>query len=141
MRTKNRRHPSRVAAVAAAAAAALVLPVAPAVAAGTGDILPGAKSSLELTLSADRNNPAVSVTLECEPAGGTHPTPQSACDKLAAADGDPRFLQPLPVLCSAVHDPVTATATGHWHGRQVNYRATFTNRCEAAVGTDLLFRF
>jgi hypothetical protein len=82
------------------------------------------------------------VTLQCEPTGGTHPTAEDACTKLIAVDG--RFAL-LPRAqgygCGAVWMPVTVTVTGTWRLQPVYFTKTYGNDCEAAVGSNFVFRF
>ncbi|MGP4025025.1 SSI family serine proteinase inhibitor [Actinomadura sp. 3N407] len=68
-------------------------------------------------------------TLTCEPAGGTHPTPEIACAELAKANGDvSRVPWRQGWACLQVWDPVDATATGYWRGMPIRpYSETITN--------------
>lgn len=92
--------------------------------------------------------PADTVTLTCNPDGGTHPTPRDACDSLRRVNGHFELLPWHPTIgCPDVWDPHTARATGYWQSaprgpiRTVRYEETFGNRCEAAAATDLVFGF
>ncbi|MEU7896218.1 SSI family serine proteinase inhibitor [Nonomuraea sp. NPDC049152] len=83
------------------------------------------------------------VLLACEPYdASTHPTPQKACAELAAVGGDPAELEPDPgVRCTMEYDPVQATATGTWEGREIRYRHTFSNPCVMRSETGSVFAF
>jgi hypothetical protein len=87
------------------------------------------------------------ATLSCAPAPGdatgTHPDPDSACRTLEAAGGD---FAALPsalayTLCTREWAPVTAAASGVWHGERTEWSATYNNACElrATVGTVFSF--
>jgi len=82
------------------------------------------------------------VTLQCEPTGGTHPTPEDACTKLSAVYGQFALLPRAPGYgCGAVWMPVTITVTGTWRLAPVYFTKTYGNECEAAVGSDFVFTF
>ncbi|MEE1938216.1 SSI family serine proteinase inhibitor [Streptomyces sp. TRM 70361] len=131
----------RTAAVATAgAAAALVLPIAPATAAETDESVPEARSQLVLTMSASTLAPGSRFTLECQPPGGDHPDPVTACATLSQAGGDFNKIDPNGMMgCHALHDPVTVTAEGTWLGEKVTYSRSFTNGCAAMVATNFVF--
>ncbi|QXE38705.1 subtilase-type protease inhibitor [Streptomyces sp. GMY02] len=98
-----------------------------------------ALSELTMTKSGSMNQ---RVTLECDPTGGTHPTPEDACTKLAAVKGQFDLLPRTPgVACPGNYAPVTVTVTGHWELQPVNFTKTYTNNCHAGVGSDYVFRF
>jgi hypothetical protein len=122
------------------AAVALALTTGGAASATAGT--PAAASSFVLTISpvTSTGNGPTSVRLECDPAGGTHPTPDAACVSLAAVNGNFDRL-PSSGFCPAYYDPVVATATGTWRGVPVYYEEQFTNRSCASVGTDYVFGF
>jgi hypothetical protein len=67
------------------------------------------------------------VTLTCDPVGGTHPDAKAACADLALADGEIAKIPPAAGGCTGLYDPVTAQASGTWNGRPVSYRQVFTN--------------
>lgn len=136
---KNLRSALRTAAVATAGAAALALPAAPATAAD--EPAPEPQSRLLLTMSPGVFTPGSTFSLECRPPGGDHPDPVAACAELAAVDGDFDKLEPTGTMgCHTVRDPVTVTATGTWHGREVSYTETFASSCAAIVATNFVFR-
>jgi hypothetical protein len=71
-------------------------------------------------------------TLECGPAGGTHPNAAKACARLASV---PAPFRPVPadVVCTQVFGgPEEALVTGTFRGRRVNARFNRTNGCEIA---------
>jgi hypothetical protein len=127
---------SRALAVLSAAACTFALATTPASAAGTALFLskqgPGVESLIGLPKLA---------TLNCEPAGGTHPAYDDACAVLAKADGDFNRIEPLHRLCTLQYSPVNAAVHGTWRGRQIDWKATFPNDCAAASQTDMVFAF
>jgi len=71
--------------------------------------------------------------LTCDPPGGDHPTPQAACDALAARGAT--ALRPVPKdrSCAQVYGgPQTATITGVWRGTEVYSALSRINACESA---------
>jgi len=80
------------------------------------------------------------VTLRCDPAGGTHPHPESACRVLGEAGGDIAKIPGRPgTLCPSVYEPVTAIATGDYQGTRVMFRHSYPNRCDLARRTGPIF--
>lgn len=68
--------------------------------------------------------------LTCDPAGGTHPSPEKACLALAA---DPAALQPVPpdTACTMIFGgPEEATIEGVIGGQEVNAELSRSNGCE-----------
>jgi hypothetical protein len=115
-----------------------VLPALASVLAMAGPAHPD--SALTLTLRNDSAEIA-SVTLECGPAGGSHPHHDRACRTLDSVDGDFGRLPKEQILCPMDYAPVTATASGHWHARMVVFQRTYPNRCAANAGTASVFDF
>lgn len=78
-------------------------------------------------------------SLTCDPAGGTHPDPQAACDFLLAAQEaglDPFAPVPDDVLCTQEYrGPAMATVTGTWAGESIDASYNLTNGCEIARWT------
>ena len=94
-----------------------------------------AADSLTLSLT-DSYGHGDTVSLTCEPTGGTHPDAEAACTALAAVNGQISRIPPESgVVCTADYDPTTATASGYWRGLVIDYRQTFTNPCFANVET------
>lgn len=81
------------------------------------------------------------AVLACNPDGGTHPDPGSACLSLRDADGDFEQLPMVPRGCPRIYAPVEVEAIGYWDDERVDYTETFSNRCEAANGTGSVFDF
>lgn len=82
------------------------------------------------------------VTLLCDPASGTHPRAEAACNALLAAGGDIDKVAGQPdTLCPDIYDPVTATASGHYQGVSLIYRRSYPNHCELDTKTAPLFQF
>lgn len=89
-------------------------------------------TSLTITVRATADATPQSWTLTCDPAGGTHPDPTSACTALAASD-DPFKPVPKDVACTQIYGgPQTATVTGTYKGQPVNATFNRTNGCEIA---------
>jgi hypothetical protein len=102
---------------------------------------PGAGSSAgELTIVfSDGSNPPVTWHLSCDPPGGNHPDPATACQVLER-NGD-RALPPVPKnkLCTQVYSgPEKATITGTWKGTPVNSQLSRNNGCETARWSQLV---
>ncbi|GAB3877694.1 SSI family serine proteinase inhibitor [Kibdelosporangium lantanae] len=127
---------SRSLAVLGAAACTFVLATAPASAAESSLFLskqgPGVESLVGLPKLA---------TLDCDPAGGTHPAYEDACAVLTRANGDFNKIRPLARVCTMQYSPVNAAVHGTWRGRQVDWKATFPNDCAAGAQTDMVFAF
>ncbi|HEV8249045.1 MAG TPA: SSI family serine proteinase inhibitor [Gaiellaceae bacterium] len=71
-------------------------------------------------------------TLQCGPAGGTHPHPARACSRLAAL-ADPFRPVPRDAVCTEIYGgPQEALVTGTYRGHRVNARFSRTNGCEIA---------
>ncbi|GAA3734999.1 SSI family serine proteinase inhibitor [Salinactinospora qingdaonensis] len=82
------------------------------------------------------------ATLECYPHGGTHPTPEAACESLWQVGGEFDQLPTDPAaVCPAVVRPVTVEVKGHWFNEPAHFKHTYNNRCLAAVESDNVFRF
>ncbi|MDA2813924.1 SSI family serine proteinase inhibitor [Nocardiopsis sp. RSe5-2] len=81
------------------------------------------------------------ATLECHPAGGSHPDRAVACESLTEAGGDFERLRDTGEACTLEYRPVVVSAEGNWFERPVDYTETFGNLCRAKVGTDRVFDF
>lgn len=97
-------------------------------------------SALTLTLRDDAGH-STSVTLACDPAGGSHPQRDRACKTLDSVDGDFDRLPQEQLLCPMIYAPVTASASGHWHARPVIFERGYPNRCAANAATASVFDF
>lgn len=99
-------------------------------------------ASLTLTVTADEvtRHAAAPVTLTCGPAGGTHPSPATACAALAKTNGAVFRLPPRQgVLCTADYRPVTASVTGYWGKRKIADKRTFGNACQLGIAAGAVF--
>jgi len=94
-----------------------------------------------LTLSFTESSGQRSVSLECDPDGGTHPQPGPACDDLRAVDGHIEDMAPDGRLCLMIFDPVTLEASGVWRGERREFEHTYGNSCEASGATGHVFAF
>lgn len=85
---------------------------------GTG--AQAARVSLSVDVSHGPGTPVVHWTLHCQPAGGTHPDPASACRVLTHAK-DPFAPIPKGIMCPMiVAGTKVATVRGTWYGKPVN---------------------
>ncbi|NED91550.1 hypothetical protein G3I76_67170 [Streptomyces sp. SID11233] len=75
-----------------------------------------------------------SYELECEPAGGSHPVAQQACERLAQLPGestDPFSPVSRDAMCTQQFGgPATARITGSWRGRSIDAAFDRANGCE-----------
>jgi hypothetical protein len=83
------------------------------------------------------------VHLRCQPAGGSHPRPEFACEAVKQAHGD---FDKLPgaqqfVACTMEYRPVVASARGTWRGDPVRWRHKFANPCTLRTATGVVFDF
>lgn len=99
---------------------------------------PKPASSLSISLGDESGN-AKTVQLNCEPAGGTHPSADTACAALDAAGGDPAALRPRNQMCTMESHPVTGRVTGTWRGKHVEFARTYGNSCQAGANSGGLF--
>ncbi|WP_030193509.1 SSI family serine proteinase inhibitor [Streptomyces sp. NRRL S-87] len=139
--------------LAAPALAAPALAAAPGLAAGPLPPLPSlglldpepapvdGPDRLTVTVAETGSSYQGSYTLECHPAGGTHPQAARACDRLDRlwADGKDPF---APVsrrqMCTMVDGGrATADVSGTWRGRQVDAHFNRKNGCEISRWEDL----
>lgn len=116
---------------AAAAAGPLPLPLMPL------SLLQNDDAGTHLTVVvAGSGNPEADGTyeLECDPAGGSHPVAQHACDRLAQLPGesaDPFVPVSRDAMCTQQFGgPATARITGTWQGRHIDSTFERTNGCE-----------
>lgn len=124
---------SAVAPAAMASAGPLPLPLLPL------PVLQGDDGRTHLTVVVSGSgDPAAdgSYELECEPAGGSHPVAQQACDRLAQLpreSADPFVPVPGDAMCTQQFGgPATARVTGSWSGRSIDATFDRTNGCEIA---------
>lgn len=124
--------------LAAGVSLALAQVLVPAAAAGAREVNP--RTALVITVSEEGEKP-VMRSLRCNPPQGTHPYRAQACRELAAAEGKLRELpgRDPQAPCTKIYRPVIAEADGATHGRAVDYRKTFGNRCEMLQATGVLF--
>ncbi|MEU8697886.1 SSI family serine proteinase inhibitor [Streptomyces sp. NPDC048680] len=75
-----------------------------------------------------------SYELECEPASGSHPVAQQACDRLGQLPGestDPFTPVSRDAMCTQQYGgPATARVTGSWRGRSIDATFDRSNGCE-----------
>ncbi|WP_151775348.1 SSI family serine proteinase inhibitor [Streptomyces abyssomicinicus] len=129
-----------------AATAASVLPAAAAPASVPSGASAGAASPTNLVITktgTSWSGPAVEqVTLLCEPTGGSHPTAEDACTKLAAVGGQfDKLPHATGIACPPVWMPVTVTVTGTWRLQPVDFTRTYSSDCVASTASNYVFRF
>ncbi|GGY50150.1 SSI family serine proteinase inhibitor [Streptomyces xanthochromogenes] len=106
-------------------------------------LLGGGQTEDRLTVTVD-DVPGVegTYTLECHPAGGSHPRAQQACDKLDSVTTwgkDPFAPVPKDRACTFVYGgAATAHVTGSWAGRPVDATYSRTNGCEISRWDNLV---
>ncbi|HXV95564.1 MAG TPA: SSI family serine proteinase inhibitor [Gaiellaceae bacterium] len=92
---------------------------------------PGPATEVTITFRPEGlDGESVEATLTCEPAGGTHPSPEKACTALAA---DPAALEPVApdTACTMIFGgPEQATVVGVVNGEQVDAAFERSNGCE-----------
>ncbi|WP_433180589.1 SSI family serine proteinase inhibitor [Actinoallomurus sp. CA-150999] len=83
------------------------------------------------------------VTLQCDPAGGTHPKAEQACADVAKTHGDFKLAsdEKNPRACFMIYSPVTTSAEGQLRGEAVKYTAKFPNTCMMRTQTGSIFDF
>lgn len=130
-----------VPATAATSTVTIAAPSTPAPPAGAS-AQAGRGTALRLTLTFPEQNASGSrtVTLACDPAGGSHPHATQACADLDRSRG--RFEhEPDGRACTLIYSPVVARAEGSWHGRPARFRREFPNDCVMRAHTDSVFTF
>jgi hypothetical protein len=70
-----------------------------------------------------------SATLTCDPAGGSHPDPETACKQLTEADGRIEDIPEDEGPCTLELNPVILEASGVWDGEERHFQGEFSNRC------------
>ncbi|TDB87432.1 SSI family serine proteinase inhibitor [Actinomadura sp. 7K534] len=101
---------------------------------------PESATSLRLTLDHPERGTSRSVTLRCDPPGGSHPEAARACSELSGSGGG--FAHgPDGRMCTAVHSPVVARAAGRWRGEPVRFRVEYGNDCVMRSHTGSVFAF
>jgi hypothetical protein len=118
LRVRNGARYLVIAAICAAAATACGSQPEPA---GAGSApAPAPKVSLDITVSTTPNAPSKHWTLQCEPAGGTHPNPAAACAVLLKAKNP---FAPLPkgIMCPMIRvGTKTAIVKGTYFGKHID---------------------
>lgn len=90
---------------------------------------PPAATSLVIEVVADQGAAPTRWTLTCEPAGGTHPDPETACRALADA-AEPFAPVPADALCTQQYGgPQTATVRGTYRGQPVDLALSRVDGC------------
>ncbi|MDF8266236.1 SSI family serine proteinase inhibitor [Luteipulveratus flavus] len=91
----------------------------------------------------DSTGHATYGSLRCNPAGGSHADPTTACRQLATVNGDPGALHNLIIPfypCDRLPiEPVTVRMTGYWGSTLVDFKRTFMNSCDVMQETGSVF--
>jgi hypothetical protein len=97
-------------------------------------------TSLEITVwPAGRDGVSTRTTLACDPPGGSHPDPVSACRRLLALE-DPFAPVPGNAACTMVWGgPEVAVVRGRFRGADLEASFDRTNGCEIARWDRLAF--
>jgi Subtilisin inhibitor-like len=97
-----------------------------------GGNAPGAHTVLQIEAwpnGKDRGRPR-EWALHCDPAEGTHPAPEKACEQLLDLD-DPFAPPPPDAVCAELYGgPAVAEVEGLFRGETVNARFSRTDGCE-----------
>jgi hypothetical protein len=92
----------------------------------------GAKTELTIMVN-DGAGKRRTVQLRCDPPGGDHTDPQTACDLLERAGERALPAVAKDQACTQIYGgPQTARITGSWRGKPVDARLSRTNGCEIA---------
>ncbi|APU17247.1 MULTISPECIES: SSI family serine proteinase inhibitor [Actinoalloteichus] len=81
-----------------------------------------------------------SAVLTCDPDGGNHPDPATACSDLKLV-GDRFEGIANQEICTMIYQPHTVTATGTVEGKPVAIERTYSNKCVLAAETGEIFAF
>jgi hypothetical protein len=111
------------------------------IAAGGGQAAQG-PTQLTLTTVVGSATPKT-VTLQCDPVGGTHPKAAQACADVAKTHGDFKLAsdEKNPRACFMIYSPVTTSAEGQLRGEAVKYTSRFPNTCVMRTQTGSIFDF
>ncbi|MYQ44506.1 serine protease [Streptomyces sp. SID4985] len=126
------------AAAAGALVAALGLLTATPASAASSPAFPGGWLHLTVSQGETLAPGSRSALLLCDPPRGTAHA-REACAQLTAAGGDINRIPPKDVFCTMLYAPVTAHASGIWHGHRVEYTHTFSNGCVMSAQTGAVF--
>ena len=93
---------------------------------------PNPTADTELTIVVDNGSGStLTWRLTCNPAGGTHPDPEAACQALEAHGA--AALPPVPgdKACTQIYGgPETASVTGTWQGQEITSRFARNDGCQ-----------
>jgi hypothetical protein len=84
-----------------------------------------------------------SVTLQCDPTGGSHPKAAQACSDLTRSHGgfSVATRDQSPRACFMIYSPITVSAEGTWQGQGVHFQSKFPNTCALHSKTGSIFDF
>jgi hypothetical protein len=88
------------------------------------------QGSFDLSIaSAASGQVLASASLTCNPDGGSHPNPATACEQLTQANGFIEKIPPEEGACTREFKPVILKASGTWDGEDRQFEFEFSNRC------------
>ena len=93
----------------------------------------GPATELRVTLWPEgRDAQNLEWTLTCEPAGGSHPSPEAACSALSA-NSDALDPDPPDLMCTQIYGgPEQAEVSGIFRGRKIAIELSRANGCAIA---------
>jgi Subtilisin inhibitor-like len=85
--------------------------------------------------------PSGTVTITCDPLGGTHPEVKEACDEIDKFGGDIAAIPPQSIGCTDQWDPVLIGVTGRWRGKEILFSDFESNPGCAAISHGHVFTY
>lgn len=106
----------------------------------------GVQALQEFTITISQGESVVpdrTVTLTCNPTGGTHPDAAAACaivDQVGGAGLENMDLDP-DAICTMQYDPYTVSVQGNDHFLWVDFAKTYSNPCVLTARTGAFYNF
>jgi hypothetical protein len=99
---------------------------------------PAGKADLTILLD-DGFGVRATWTLTCDPVGGSHPSPSTACGVLGASGAEALPGSPTDQMCTQEYGgPQKALIRGTWRGKALSSQLTLENGCEISRWSSLL---
>ncbi|ACU37494.1 hypothetical protein KCV87_02030 [Actinosynnema pretiosum subsp. pretiosum] len=104
---------------------------------------PAGATRYTLSLSGAQSTWYRAVRLSCpaDPSGHLHPKGDQACSDLAAVQGNIANMRRDTQRCAPGGGSITATMSGTYDGRSVQWNKTYRDQCEMFTATRAVFRF
>ncbi|GAA2670009.1 MULTISPECIES: SSI family serine proteinase inhibitor [Actinosynnema] len=104
---------------------------------------PGGATRYTLSLSGAQSTWYRAVRLSCpaDPSGHLHPKGDQACADLATVQGNIANMRRDTQRCAPGGGSITATMSGTYDGRSVQWNKTYRDQCEMFTATRAVFRF